>query len=199
MGELTRLITSGANDYYHDSLDFRSTSTYIIVGKYATLFCHGGLLFENVTIPQKARIVEAKIKIYGGLNIGSPTVRIYANEVDDAVAPTSIVEYNLLDRTTTYVSWMIYGSSSRWLYTDSLKGLVQIIVNRSGWTSGNSMQFIFDYPGSSWAYAFLYSFESGIYPQLEVTYGWGKNFTKVYPSKICGKNIEDVIKVVGIE
>lgn len=198
MGEFTRQITSGANDYCHDSLYFYSTLTYVIMGRYPALSCGTGLLFENITLSKNTRIVEAKIKIYQALNVGNPTVRIYANNVDNAVAPTNLVEYYSLNPTTTYVSWTIV-SGYGWVYTEDISSLVQLIVNRSGWSPGNSMQFMFEYVSTNPAYSFLSSFESGIYPQLEVTYGWGKKFTKVYPSKICGKNIEDVIKVVGIE
>lgn len=105
-----------------------------------------GLRFANLNIPQNATITSAYLKFtVDEVNSGNVTISIAGQAADNPSAFTSAA-YNISSRarTTTIVSW--YPES--WLHeydlklTPSLIPVVQEIVNRQGWSSGNAMAFI---------------------------------------------------------
>jgi len=77
--------------------------------------------------------------------------RAYGNDTDDAVAPTSTADAEGKAKTTNFVNKVITGSGvdgteHQWDVVD----IVQEIVDRAGWSSGNAMMFLLeDYDSSS--------------------------------------------------
>lgn len=104
------------------------------------------LRFTNVTIPNGASITSAKIT-FVSFETRTETVtrsNITGNDVDDAVAPTNATEYNNLVDTTASVAWDGEGTWTAETTHDTpdFATIVQEIVDRGGWASGQDMQFM---------------------------------------------------------
>ncbi len=100
------------------------------------------LRFQNVTIPKGANIESAVLHIYAHEDEADEArITIFAEAADNSAA---FVETEMIgDRTWTSVSvpWTITEPWTIWqpYYTPELKSLIQDIVNREGWNSGNAL------------------------------------------------------------
>lgn len=100
------------------------------------------LRFQNVTIPQGASIESAVLNIYAHEDEADEArVTIFAEATDNSPA---FVETELITgRTWTTASfpWTITEPWTMWQPYSSpdFKNVIQEVVNRTGWTSGNSM------------------------------------------------------------
>lgn len=108
---------------------------------------NAGFRFQNVTIPQGAIIESAYIEVTSHEAKSAEDVailNIYANATDNA--PTFTMDALITDRplTSATVKWTIAEEWGLWTshQTPELKSIVQEMVNRAGWTSGNAMAFI---------------------------------------------------------
>ncbi len=108
-----------------------------------------GMRFTDVEIPQGATITNAYIQFTTDeTDAGSCSLTIKGEAVDNA---STFLEENKnisnRERTTTSVTWAppywrTVGESGSKQQTPELKTVVQEIVNRSGWNSGNSLSII---------------------------------------------------------
>lgn len=100
------------------------------------------LRFRNITIPQGASISSAVLYLYAHEDEADEArVTIFAEAADNSAA---FVETELItDRTWTTASkaWTITEAWEMWQPYNSpdFKNVVQEVVNRSGWVSGNSL------------------------------------------------------------
>lgn len=105
------------------------------------------VLMPSVAIPQGAPITEAHLTLKAtGLATAIPgPLTIQAQTVDNAVVTTSratIDSWANTQASTAAVSWTPSAWVTSTLYdTPDLKTVVQEIVNRPGWVSGNSILF----------------------------------------------------------
>ena len=131
--------------------------------------------FPNVTIPQGSTITSAIVKFNaGGSDSGTGcNINCYFNNVDNAVAPTSaIAGVNLA--VTGAVAW---NNIESWThdstyYSPELKTILQTVINRPGWVSGNALQIVFKNNGSSTSRLRKpHSWDNGsVIPELSITY-----------------------------
>lgn len=106
---------------------------------------HSWVRFPNVTIPQRAAITGAFVKFtsYDSQSGVTCNVNCYFNDVDNAVAPVDAAGFDALALTAAIV-WNNIGT---WTIdvqydTPSLVSILQNIVDRAGWSSGNALQLI---------------------------------------------------------
>lgn len=107
--------------------------------------------FPNVTIPNGVTITSVYIK-FTAYNNQAGTVcnaNCYFNDVDNAVAPINASEYNALV-VTSPIAW---NDISAWTDgtqydTPELKTILQPVIDRAGWASGQAMQFLIKDNGS---------------------------------------------------
>ncbi len=139
-----------------------------------------GVRFTGLNIPQGATITNAYIQFTSdnstSSNSGSPTVMIQGENVNNAAQFTT-GSNNISNRsnTTASVNWAIpswgtanqSGANQR---TPALTSVVQEIVNRSGWASGNAMVFKITGGGSDRRDAESFDGNSGRAAQLVVEY-----------------------------
>lgn len=136
-----------------------------------------GLRFNNLNIPQGATITAAYIEFTANestVSAGNPTITIRGQNADHAAAFTT-GSNNISSRPTTSQSatWNPPAWAANSLQqTPDLTAIVQAIVNRSGWTSGNSMAFIFSGTASVSNYRNAESFDgdSDEAPRLVIQY-----------------------------
>lgn len=142
---------------------------------------HIGVRFTGLSIPQGATIQRAFIQFStkGDKAPVSGTITIKGQNADNA-ATFGTTAYDVSSRSTTSQSVSWPGSTSTtWgttaggtrgadQRTPDLKTVVQAIVSRSGWSSGNAMAFVFSGAGVRNAYSFDGS--ATLAPELIVQY-----------------------------
>lgn len=122
-------------------------------------FGHNGLdslrnfiRFVNVGIPQGVVITEAFVRFTCRSTDSTTTINlnVYANDVDDSVAPTSASEGEALVLTSA-VAWSNVGAWTDGVEYDtpSIISIIQSITDRGGWDSGNSLQILVKDNGST--------------------------------------------------
>lgn len=128
--------------------DWIGTSTTVI----------GGWIFSDISIPRNATILESYVK-FRGFGNGSATTRIKGFAENNAAVFTNdgANKPSARPSTAAFVDW----SSNRtfawqWFQTPNLSPILQEIVNRPGWATGNSLGFSISNPfgvGANWAFA----------------------------------------------
>lgn len=104
--------------------------------------------FASVAIPKNAIITRAYIELYAE-GAGATTVcnaNIDGEDADNALIFSDIVDYAARTRTTAAVPWAAIGA---WVdgvqyNTPDIKTVIQEIVNRAGWVSGNHLVIFID-------------------------------------------------------
>lgn len=128
--------------------------------------------FQGVGIPQGATITSAYIEFTSDDDLsGSYSTLIEGIDVNNASTFSSNQNLSQLSRTNEDVTW---SGSDSWSTdgkenTPSLTDIVQEIVDRSGWASGNSMGFILN-EGSGERTAYSYDTDPANAPRLVITY-----------------------------
>lgn len=131
-----------------------------------------GLRFTNVAIPRGAYISSATIEFeVDETNSGATALTIRAQESDNAPA-FSTAAFNVSSRTLTSaaVNWTppAWNTLNVKQLTPDLTALVQAIVNRAGWNSGNSLAFVIN--GSGQRTAKAYDLAPATAPLLRIEY-----------------------------
>lgn len=125
--------------------------------------------FHDITIPRGARISSAKFLIYGYNRYGSNPINVkwYANDVSSSTFPTSYSNAQGKILTTAYVD-QTFATGITDVYTEDLSDVVQEIVDRLDWESGNDLMFI----ATSTAQEDYYMFHNGYMHRqlLEIEY-----------------------------
>jgi len=164
------------------------TNLMLIGGAADTLINQGSLsiwmLFKNVAVPQGVTILESILTYTSVLDSTDViTTKVYANDVDNAVAPTSYNIWQNKVRTTAYTDWAL-GSWLRDTEYDSpdIKSVIQEVVNRVGWVSGNDILILHNPVGTIQMgrrkRPFDYNDDSAKATKLEITYFSPIEYTK---------------------
>jgi hypothetical protein len=121
--------------------------------------------FQNVDIPQGAFIVYSVISLHPFEESASAPIiyRVQGFDEDNAAAPTDYQD--LMNRPKTSAYWEeeldnFYSPSGHILYSIDLSNIIQEIVNRPGWESGNSI-VIYSSAEVSFVPKEIYSYEGG--------------------------------------
>ncbi len=147
-----------------------------------------GIRFANITIPKGAVITNAYIRFTvdaTNKNTDPCNLRVFAQAADNPVTFDPAVAFNISSRprladsiawAVPAGSWATVGESAANQTSSNLASLVQQLVNRTGWASGNAMAFFITGTGLREAE----SFDSGAAtaPQLVIEYGSLATFTK---------------------
>lgn len=144
--------TTDANDC--SSSDDTDALTDVYIGKWnaaAGDYDTAGFRYTNVTIPQGATINSASISMTAQAmtegSLGNIDVDIYGEDVDNAAAWSLPGTRNprdaMVNTTTATTSWTPSASSGT-VTTPSLAAIIQEIVNRPGWASGNALVILID-------------------------------------------------------
>lgn len=110
------------------------------------------LKFNNINIPQGSTITEAKFtgtttndRMHADYLNGVVSVDIYGNDEDDASAPTNWSQYQSLSKTSASVVWNFPAETwpdNEERVSPDIKTIIQEIVDRPGWESGNSIMIM---------------------------------------------------------
>jgi len=106
----------------------------------------GGLFFDDITIGQGDTINTASITfpVSGGAN-DDPHFDIYAETTDDASTFTSSSNnISGRSRTTAKTTWNATGVGAGAVASPDIAAVIQEIVDRAGWASGNGIAILLD-------------------------------------------------------
>lgn len=176
---VTRTVTVGNNDSSLVGSTFNRTSTTNTLGKSITSSAYSFQLFSDISIPQGATITSAQL-LLGVANSGGNTIHvsIAAEDVSNATAPTNTATFNAKKSaiTSASVNWSNVPKLG-WggiLTSPDISSVIQEIVDRSDWQSGNSINIYIGDNGSnnySQTSYFTANFTgAGQKPQLTITY-----------------------------
>lgn len=169
-------VTTGADDGRERSGSWYNSDSYLITGNFSFSWSLG-VRFQGVSIPQGSTINSATLSLYCiGANYGATRGglgKIYGYDTDDAAAFSSTIRPTNVSKTTA--STLINTPPSVGAWSDfNVASIVQEIVDRGGWASGNDMSFpIIDNSSPSGRYTFWEAYErspSTNNPALSITY-----------------------------
>lgn len=107
---------------------------------------HIGLRFQNISIPRGSIITNAYITFTSNGNQGNnpSDAVIYAEDSSSPNAYNGTTLIRLRPKTSTSIAWSDIPdwSSGRNYNTPNLSSLIQSVINRNDWASGNSIAFI---------------------------------------------------------
>ena len=134
-----------------------------------------GMRFGAVTIPQGAQILAAYLQFVTDETGSAATSLTVQGEAADTAGVFTTAASNISSRPRTTAAvpwspppWTVIGEAGANQRTPNLAGVIQEIVNRPGWASGNAVAVIITGTGRRTAEAF----ESGaaIAPELHIEY-----------------------------
>jgi hypothetical protein len=118
-----------------------------------TTYSHGsGFRFTNVAVPQGAVILSAYLQLESiGTKSGTPVnLRIACENSDNAATFSTVDDYNSRPR-TSYVNWSNVEAWNAfvWYNSPDISSIIQQVINRAGWQSGNSIAIFVEDDGTS--------------------------------------------------
>ncbi len=163
---------------YDGYMDLTSTDLELIYEAEFSLNQEVGLRFQNMTIPPGAAINKAYIQFTADeIDSGTTNLTIYGEDIDNAPTFTNgASSYNISARTKTSTSvdwtnvpaWTSIGDAGLDQRTPDISPIIQEIVDRTGWSNGNSLVVIIT--GSGARVAEAYDGIAGSAPLLVVDY-----------------------------
>jgi len=177
---------SGDDGYASYGSSFDNSAPNCIIGSPGGWsVCTSFFRFINVTIPNGATIDSAYVKITAYATGSSTTVnvRLSANDVDNATAPTSYAQVTGLSLTTANVDWdNVAGWSDGTQYNSpDISSVIQEVVSRGGWSSGNALTVVIannSSTGSSFRNCSAIDHSSGA-EKIELHVEWSLNEVEV--------------------
>ena len=158
MTDFTRRVANSNDDgVKRGSLSWDVGFTYIgddsFFGDFIT-----GVRFNNVTVPNGATITSAKLTFRPSANSAyNYYLKVYGIDEDDTADLSS--DPTGRTKTTASVDWDHAGFTANTdIDTPDIKTIIQEIVNRAGWSSGNDMGFLILDDGGSSHYAQMYDY-----------------------------------------
>lgn len=132
----TGILNNSDTDVYVNSYTVPSSIAYSC----------GGFRFRSVAIAQGSTVSAAKFSGFVG-SADDPNLVIYGNDVDNALDFNdlqSIISEGDRPRTTASVSWVANSIGTyAWKDKTGLEEIVEEIVGRGGWNSGNALVLLF--------------------------------------------------------
>ncbi len=150
-GQQTRItlrVSSGLDDtsYRTDSQENMVSWDKVRIGSSSYERYVDGLRFQNVTVPRGAYIYEAHLYLYEIYSRTLPVpMHIYGEDVD---ASLNFTDTNppvpTRPHTSARVDWIVNEGNIGWFSSPDLRSIVQEIVSRAGWQSGNPLSIIME-------------------------------------------------------
>ncbi|RDE24101.1 VWA domain-containing protein [Motiliproteus coralliicola] len=141
-----------------------------------------GFRFTGVNVPSGATITDARLVFeIDDENPNDVTLLISGEDADSPTTFTNSNNVTSRTKTSANSSWAINTNPAEGnnLYSPNLSGIVQEIVNRSSWSSGNSMAFIVEHSsGSGYRTIESHKGDSSSAAQLLITYSLGSSTTE---------------------
>ncbi len=151
-----------------------------------------GVRFQGVTIPQGATILRAGLSfVFSDQVNGDPEGTIYGDDSDNAAAFTTGTN-NISNRTPTTATVSIdetglLSDYATFVELAEVTAIVQEIVDRGGWSSGNALALIYHAgsDGSRDFQALHYDYGAALAPKLSILYATGTPQAEAFVSRVA--------------
>jgi hypothetical protein len=149
MSTFTQRISATGNDGYY-AAEWFVDGGWIIVGKsYSGSEVYSGLRFTNVTIPAGSTINSAYL-VLTAIQNDTATVASKIIGIDEDNTANLSSNPSGRTQTTAKIDWDFNNITLHTEYTSpDIKSIIQEIIDRAGWTSGNALGFTLRDDGSS--------------------------------------------------
>lgn len=188
-------ITTGADDGFEYNATWINSWSELRVGTYAvtsTNRYNAGLRFQTINVPAGATVSAATLTLYfSGYVSGSATAKLYADDVDDAAAWSASNKPSGITKTTASATITPPSVGS---HSFNILAVVQEVLGRGGWASGNDIRFGLFRQGSFQRLAFEAIERPGTNEaQLDITYttGGGGGFNVAW-----ARNANSILRVM---
>jgi|GEM_PF-1739018 len=152
---LSYTVSSGTDDGVNKptigQAHYWTTNWTVLMGKgneeSKDYWANSNFLFKNVAIAQGASIQTAYLKLTAYSAGSAATSWIYAEDTGSASAYTYCSDFQGAARTTEKVEWTVTEWSSKTVYSSpSIHKVIQEIVDREDWSSGNNIMILLEDP-----------------------------------------------------
>jgi len=166
---------SGDDTWYHGGYFYGAEARLRVGYPYGTSLDHFSVRVPHIPIPAGATITEAFLRVTAE-SAGSGSgcnANCYFNAVDDADAPISAAEFTALSLGNAIAWSNIAAWTANSKYdTPELKTILQAIIDRDGWATGQALQVIIRNNASTsnlYRTAHSIDYSSGAYcPELHI-------------------------------
>lgn len=134
--------------------------------------CNVGIRFQDITIARGTKIVSAILRLTAKADVvAGGYCDVYGEAVDNAAAFTSDLN-NITSRTTTTAThhWHFGAWTTESSYRIVITDIIQEIVDRQGWSSGNDLAILLLNNKGPEHNAYSYDHETSQEPELEIEY-----------------------------
>jgi RHS repeat-associated protein len=176
---LTTQVSASSDDVNQDNTSLTTTSSTVWLGNASsTTSSYTGLRFNNLAIPQGATITSAHLEVFSSQ---SQWLTMNFNIAAEAIGNSPTFSTGNLPSQRTLTTQQVSHSSnvqwqaSTWYSLNEMGPVVQEVVSRADWQSGNSLSVILKGAGASWGRKSVASFDgSAAYaPKLVISYTTG--------------------------
>lgn len=153
-------VNSASDDVNQEEARLIDGNPFIWAGRGNAASTLTGLRFNAVDVPSGAIITDAYLELYSPADQWIQLDLIFRGDLSANSQPFNISLPGSRPRTFASVGYSanVYNATG-WVSFGGLTGIVQEIVNQSGWTSGNSLALLIDGLGSDWARKFYVAYE----------------------------------------
>jgi hypothetical protein len=175
-GQVTVQVNASPDDSNEDNGKYDSVNKLLWIGSASTSTAsYTGLRFNNISIPQGSVITSAKLVLYSPATQWiSMSLQIAAEASDNSAAFSDTSRPSKRPLTVARVDHKSNApwSANTWYTFDEMRTVVQEVVGRPGWKSGNSISIVMKGTGGAWARKFMVSQEGNpaFAPKLLITY-----------------------------
>ena len=177
--DLTRQIASSDDDVNEDGANLESNSSTVWFGTGANAASsYTGLRFTNIAIPQGATITSAKLQVYLPSSAWNQLEFTYAAE--NAANSATFTSSNRPSQRTLTTQTVSHSSDVQWPATtwydlDEISSVVQPVISRGDWASGNALSIILKGVGGAYGRKFVVAYDgAATYAvRLAITYSTG--------------------------
>ena len=120
---------------------FFSTASNLGAGFYSGGYgptYNAGLRFQTVAVPQGETINSSTLTLFSAAVIGAPSLRVYADDVDNAPGWSTSSLPKDITKTTAFAAWAPTATGTAVI---NVASVVLEIISRGGWASGNDIRF----------------------------------------------------------
>lgn len=142
MAVQTLVIAANSEDGFSSTQTNAWDSSALVQGFDGTYLKSLGLRYSGIAVPRGALITSATLALKSfavGGGTGTKWGRLYGDAVDDAPAWSSSSRPDQIAKTTAFTT-LNYSTVNDAILNQDVTAIVQEIVNRAGWTSGNALR-----------------------------------------------------------